>query len=110
MTINKINCLKRDGISFNTLNQTYNLLGLNKKKINITLKLNKKNIFNKIFTLFTYNETLKIKLEKQISYYRNLKNYRGMRHIYKYPVRGQRTHTNAKTQKKLKLININQLN
>jgi ribosomal protein S13 len=110
MNINKINCLKRNGISFSILNQTYKLLGLNKKKLNITLKLNKKNIFNKIFTLFTYNETLKIKLEKQISYYKNLKSYRGMRHVYKYPVRGQRTHTNAKTQKKLKLITMSQSN
>ena len=25
--------------------------------------------------------------------------YRGIRHYYKYPVRGQRTHTNAKTRK-----------
>jgi ribosomal protein S13 len=27
-----------------------------------------------------------------------------MRHLYNYPVRGQRTHTNAKTRKKLKKL------
>ena len=29
------------------------------------------------------------------------KNYRGSRHLYDFPVRGQRTSTNAKTQKRL---------
>lgn len=28
---------------------------------------------------------------------KNVKSYQGMRHIFKLPVRGQRTHTNAKT-------------
>jgi len=32
----------------------------------------------------------------------NLKNYKGFRRIKKLPVRGQRTHTNAKTCKKIR--------
>lgn len=31
----------------------------------------------------------------------NIRSYRGLRHVQKLPVRGQRTHTNARTQKKL---------
>jgi small subunit ribosomal protein S13 len=31
----------------------------------------------------------------------NIASYRGRRHKHAYPVRGQRTHTNAKTQKRL---------
>jgi small subunit ribosomal protein S13 len=31
----------------------------------------------------------------------NMKNYRGFRHKNRYPVRGQRTKTNAKTQKRM---------
>lgn len=31
----------------------------------------------------------------------NIQSYRGRRHKFGYPVRGQRTHTNARTQKKL---------
>lgn len=31
-----------------------------------------------------------------------IKNYRGSRHLLKLPVRGQRTHSNAHTQKKFK--------
>lgn len=31
----------------------------------------------------------------------DIKSYKGRRHLYGYPVRGQRTHTNAKNQKRL---------
>nr|YP_007890565.1 ribosomal protein S13 [Histiona aroides]AGH24059.1 ribosomal protein S13 [Histiona aroides] len=31
----------------------------------------------------------------------DIKSYRGLRHVHGLPVRGQRTHTNAKTQKAL---------
>lgn len=31
----------------------------------------------------------------------NIKNFKGMRHKQKYPARGQRTHTNAKTKRKM---------
>lgn len=104
MQLKKTDSLKKYGINFNLLNQTYNLIGLNKKKTIIKLKLIKKNIFTKISNIFTYNDTLKLKIEKQISYFKDIKSYTGTRHLYKYPVRGQRTHTNAKTQKRLKII------
>jgi len=41
---------------------------------------------------------LKQKIDKLVT----LKTFRGIRHRQGLPVRGQRTHTNAKTQKKLK--------
>lgn len=31
-----------------------------------------------------------------------IRSYRGMRHLQRLPVRGQRTHTNARTQKKMR--------
>lgn len=37
-----------------------------------------------------------------ISFLSRTKTYRGVRHKLKYPARGQRTHTNAKTKKKFK--------
>lgn len=44
-------------------------------------------------------------LRKDIRYFlqklKSLKCYRGIRHTMKLPVRGQRTHTNAKTQKRI---------
>ena len=43
---------------------------------------------------------VKLKIDKLIS----LRVYRGIRHRQGLPVRGQRTHTNARTQKKLKYL------
>lgn len=40
------------------------------------------------------------KIYNNINKKRKIKSYSGMRHILKLPVRGQRTHTNAKTPKK----------
>jgi len=40
------------------------------------------------------------KIFNNINKKKKLKNYVGMRHILKLPVRGQRTHTNAKTPSK----------
>jgi len=37
-----------------------------------------------------------------------IKNYRGVRHVRKLPVRGQRTHTNGKTQKRMHRVGKNQ--
>jgi small subunit ribosomal protein S13 len=42
-----------------------------------------------------YNKEL-----KNIEKYKKMRNYKGMRHTFKLPVRGQRTHTNAKTIRK----------
>ena len=39
-----------------------------------------------------------------ISVLKKIKNYRGWRHIFFLPVRGQRTHTNAKTRKKFRIF------
>ncbi len=40
------------------------------------------------------------RVKKQIK----LRSYKGLRHKYKLPVRGQRTHTNAKTRKRMTLF------
>lgn len=44
---------------------------------------------------------LKKKLKFNISNLVNIRNYRGLRHFKGHPVRGQRTHSNSRTQKKL---------
>jgi small subunit ribosomal protein S13 len=50
---------------------------------------------------FTYFFNLENnKSSANILKYKKIKNYRGIRHILKLPVRGQRTHTNANTIKK----------
>lgn len=50
--------------------------------------------------LIFYFDLEKNKIIKNINKYKKIKNYKGMRHILKLPIRGQRTHTNAKTIKK----------
>nr|YP_009485509.1 ribosomal protein S13 [Melosira undulata]AVR57573.1 ribosomal protein S13 [Melosira undulata] len=47
------------------------------------------------------NNDLKLLLVKNHSKYINLKCYKGLRKVYGYPVRGQRTRSNAKTAKKV---------
>ena len=90
------------GIGYKTSNNICNNLGLSK---NMMLKeLSEK----QIFYLIKYIEQYYI-IEDNLRKYNNdnilrlfkSKNYRGSRHLYDFPVRGQRTSTNAKTQKRL---------
>jgi small subunit ribosomal protein S13 len=58
---------------------------------------------SKIFLLaFKTDKKLKIETKESISFLKKLKSFKGTRHKLGYPCRGQRTHTNAKTAKKLK--------
>lgn len=91
------------GIGKNRLIFFYNLFGLNKRlqfnKVSYIIFLS----INKLVDKFTYKNTLKSVLVKIRKFtVEKLKNYKGARHLLRYPVRGQRTHTNAKTRKKLR--------
>nr|YP_006280834.1 ribosomal protein S13 [Cyanophora paradoxa]ADW79188.1 ribosomal protein S13 [Cyanophora paradoxa] len=66
---------------------------------------------NQIIRLSQYienNYNVGIDLQNQIkSNFKNLvkiSSYRGIRHTLKLPVRGQRTHTNSQTKKKIKYV------
>lgn len=76
------------------------IFGLNIRKKPRKIKLKQKNLIRKILSKNKIGKQLKIKVQKIIKFYVELKNYKGIRHKYKYPVRGQRTRTNAKTSKK----------
>ncbi len=52
--------------------------------------------------LFIDVVTRKRELRKRIQHLQTIKTYKGIRHRKGLPVRGQRTHTNAKTRKKSK--------
>lgn len=91
------------GINNKTIFSFCNKYGLNIKNKNINLKYNVyrkiKNWTNKI----TFKDTLRNKiLDIRNFTVKRLKNYIGARHSLRYPVRGQRTRTNAKTRKRLK--------
>lgn len=51
---------------------------------------------------FCIEKTLKDAIKQNILFIQKNQTYRGSRHLLKFPVRGQRTHTNAKTQKRAK--------
>ena len=91
------------GIGINLLLSFYRRFGLNirlknnqfNSKININI--------SKLVDKFTYKNNLKsLLLNNRRFILEKLKNYKSIRHSLRYPVRGQRTHTNAKTRKKLK--------
>jgi small subunit ribosomal protein S13 len=74
-----------------------------------------KNTINK-HELFKNKETkdldltndLKRYIKSRIKRHIEIKSYKGTRHKLSYPVRGQRTHTNAQTQKKLSRLRLEQ--
>jgi small subunit ribosomal protein S13 len=75
--------------------------GLNKRIKPNFLKLNHTSSFNNLLSKFVTGKKLKNKIKENISFLMKIKSNRGVRHKLKYPSRGQRTHTNAKTRKKL---------
>jgi small subunit ribosomal protein S13 len=90
------------GIAYKTSCKICNSIGIgNKKKIN---KITNTQIYN-IRQIIKKNYKIAGDLRKdilmQIKRYIDIKAYRGLRHKLAYPVRGQRTHTNAQTQKLL---------
>jgi len=44
---------------------------------------------------------LRTEIKESINFLKKLKSFKGLRHKLGYPCRGQRTHTNAKTAKKI---------
>jgi small subunit ribosomal protein S13 len=65
---------------------------------------------DQLYTLLTYTEESYFLIENNFkryqkdnkNYFGKLRNFRGIRNKLGFPTRGQRTHTNAKTKKKLK--------
>lgn len=63
-------------------------------KINHTLSLN---LFFKKFCISKNNKKI---IRENIYFLTKIRTFKGLRHKLGYPVRGQRTHTNAKTNKR----------
>lgn len=78
--------LKQAGIPYNTRCNTLDREQV--KRINRILDEN-----------YEVEGELRSKIFNNIKQLINIKCYRGLRHIKKLPVRGQRTHTNARTRK-----------
>lgn len=91
------------GMGMKTSKQVIKIIGLNKN-------VNFKNLDNKfrekliqiIEDKFLINNDLKKEILKNKELLLKIKTYRGIRDRFNLPRRGQRTHTNAKTTKKIK--------
>ena len=88
------------GIGKNTFLYFNKGSGLNKRVDSSFLKRKHIYKFNKIVNKMFIEKKLKEKIQNNISFLYAIRSYKGNRHRLKYPTRGQRTHTNAKTRKK----------
>lgn len=77
------------------INEKYLFYKLKKKQINVLLNY----IENENFII---ESNLIIKNKNIGTFLKKIKTYKYFRHKYHLPVRGQRTHTNARTQNKIK--------
>lgn len=75
-------------------------LGYNLFYFNHNLNTRKGEELTKLLSNFKQDRVLKTFDKKNVEFLVNNKSYRGSRHKKSLPVRGQRTHTNAKTIKK----------
>lgn len=78
-------------------------LGLNPSNKDIKFKKKNNGVIIKNFSVDTYDKNLKLQIRKNIQFLNQIRTYRGVRHHLKLPTRGQRTKTNAKTQKRFKI-------
>lgn len=98
--------LKKYGSNKSSLRVFSREYGLNLKIKNLKFLPNK---FNSFFSFFSKDKVVGRQLfdynKSNISFLKSIKSYKGIRHKNRYPVRGQRTHTNA-TKKNFKFPKI----
>lgn len=87
---------KRYGIGLSIEKTFKKRYGINERLKSSLLKNKFNNIFKRKHTTLLTERKLFDNVNDNINFYKNIKNYRGTRHKNNYPVRGQRTHTNAR--------------
>ena len=92
------------GVGKKTITNIYLKLGINNKTRPKNVKKNKLIKIFKILKKKLIGKRLKKYVKSSIKHYLTLRTCKGIRHSKNYPIRGQRTHTNAKTKKKLILF------
>lgn len=96
------------GLAQSTFLKFKQSFGINKRLV--LKKLKKYRIVRRRFNNFFFylkkltGRKLRAKTKKSIYFLKRIRNYKYFRHRLKLPVRGQRTRTNAKTQKKYRRI------
>lgn len=97
------------GIGLNKAEQIVSLLGFSKHISFDAVKNKKLAWLTRLFIHYVYGFPVKRNKQDRIELFKEIKAYRGLRHTYFLSVRGQRTHTNGRTQrsKKLKKKKVN---
>jgi small subunit ribosomal protein S13 len=99
----KNNLQKNFGIGIKKVNQIFAYTGLNSRLQPKTLKKDHTVLINNQLLGLKTGKQLQHEIKEFIEFAVKSQSYKGIRHKLRYPVRGQRTHTNAKTTKKLYL-------
>ena len=89
------------GIGLNKANIFFKKIGINKRNNPLFIKKKKFNDLNKITKKMLTDKKLKKKLLEVKLFSQKIKTYKSIRNKLKYPCRGQRTHTNAKTKRNI---------
>ena len=90
------------GINKPKIKSFYNYIGLNSRISAVKFKRRQLSTLNQKITKIETGKKLKEKIKNIINFSIKIRTYKGMRHKLRYPTRGQRTHTNAKTRRKFK--------
>ena len=94
--------LETFGINKEKVKHLFNYSGLNNRIPINGLKIKQSREVNKNIKKIKIGKKLKEDIRTTILFLSRIKSYKGIRHKFRYPVRCQRTHTNAKTNKKIK--------
>jgi small subunit ribosomal protein S13 len=98
---------KTFGVGNKKTQQLFKWNGLNMRANPKHLKTKQSHSVNKTIKTYNTGKNLKGKTYEFIEFLIKTRTYKGVRHKLKYPARGQRTHTNAKTSKKKQESNLN---
>ena len=88
------------GLGYKKTQQLFKWSGLNIRVNPKSLKKKQVNKINNNLKNYKTGKLLKDETYEFIEFLIKTRTYKGIRHKLRYPVRGQRTHTNAKTSKK----------
>lgn len=90
------------GVGNKSVTEIKSLFGVNlKKSAEFNLSYNGVLRIKKYLRIKKTAALLQTVVKKRINNFIAIKSFKGLRHKNGYPVRGQRTHTNSKTQRKI---------
>ena len=99
MTILQKKTITKYGIVKNKICELLKCVGSNLRKHPKKFKLKQQAEIEKKVNRVIHGKKYKDSIKENIVFLSKIKSYKGVRHKLGYPVRGQRTHTNAKTKK-----------